>query len=515
MGTKRTFKVEKKLMKRFRKNESGTFAINNNIGFKEYGGLILSDDILNEFKQASISHLHISDYGTHWMDTLEELFPHKPELSDVVQGNAGDCYLLAVLQAILLNPKGGQFINNMMIEHMGHIIVRFFLPSMGNNSPNAIFVRVRKSLLYDNGQPVNSSRGAPLWLRMIEKALAIVLRCQSNQNISGGYPASMIELLTGMDAHTYNIDTSCSTENFLDSLLVEFLQGRKGVGLNERSILNSAWTRYSHVLLNEFNEKNLEKKTLFAFLIRKVLNFSNWIKSENYPEYIKVLANEFTEHLLGKTSVTNCFTEDRELKKTQISFANFIKFEHTETQISFYNDIKKWIDEGKLICASSTQRNMNGIISKHAYTIYGYADNTSMHCPDSESLELRQKYKKDNKYLMLANPHGSQGMRSLISSSRHKIINPIQRRINRSFPLEIRDFSRTFNTIYVSDISFYEIFKKISQTEYSYLSGNSILINNGIVVDGERMLNDIFLQYRYDLINRKLTNPKGHYNLRK
>lgn len=114
----------------------------------------------------------VTDKGKYGMiDRKEEpLFAHDPCVSDIAQGEVGDCYFLATIAAIC--DRDPDFIRKMMKDNGdGTVTVRFY------DEKNPVYVRVEKTV------PINTdtksptfgidkfSRGA-LWVQMLEKAYA-------------------------------------------------------------------------------------------------------------------------------------------------------------------------------------------------------------------------------------------------------------------------------------------------------------------------------------------------------
>ena len=106
------------------------------------------------------------------------LFQHDPVPKDVRQGSAGDCYLIAAINAIV--ERDPSYVKKMMKDEGDKVTVRFFMP---DGSP--IYVTVAKSVpckayKAQDGhirkfQLIGAGKdGAPLWVCMIEKAFAAV-----------------------------------------------------------------------------------------------------------------------------------------------------------------------------------------------------------------------------------------------------------------------------------------------------------------------------------------------------
>ena len=112
----------------------------------------------------------------------EPLFPHEPNISDVKQGNVGDCYFLTALATLLeKNPK---LITENMSDLGDSVAVRF------ENLGRPHVVIVKKTTLHDDkDQRAVGANQVPLWVSMMEKAYAAVLAgyvkgCDGNQSIA-------------------------------------------------------------------------------------------------------------------------------------------------------------------------------------------------------------------------------------------------------------------------------------------------------------------------------------------
>jgi hypothetical protein len=108
------------------------------------------------------------------------LFSHEPTARDVVQGDQGDCYLMASLNAIV--EKDPKLIKDMMRDNGDTVTVRFYKPS---GTP--IYVTVKKTLSSEgflrDGKDDEfmyyhtfgaAYGGAAFWVCMLEKAYAAV-----------------------------------------------------------------------------------------------------------------------------------------------------------------------------------------------------------------------------------------------------------------------------------------------------------------------------------------------------
>lgn len=171
----------------------------NNIGLKE--PRIRPDDrFMRELER------HNGSYK--YLDVPEEpLFRNVPSMEDIRQGNIGNCYMIATLQAMC--AQSPQTILDAMVDHGTKVTVRFF-----DTNQNPVFVTVTKSIpVYEiNGQLSHLYGEGPLWVQMMEKAYAAsglannrVGACMNGfyggdyQDIDSGDPRSFAAALLGTD----------------------------------------------------------------------------------------------------------------------------------------------------------------------------------------------------------------------------------------------------------------------------------------------------------------------------
>ncbi|HEY6338129.1 MAG TPA: hypothetical protein VIW68_06520 [Candidatus Sulfotelmatobacter sp.] len=107
--------------------------------------------------------------NTKWWTKLEPtqtLFPTgSPKVGDVAQGQIGNCFLLAAVLAILNQPGGKTYIENMMKEDGAYVIARLY------DGDRAVYLRAKKMLCVmkqDSGAAQPTAPGSRLWVSMIE-----------------------------------------------------------------------------------------------------------------------------------------------------------------------------------------------------------------------------------------------------------------------------------------------------------------------------------------------------------
>lgn len=120
-----------------------------------------------------------------------------------LQGNIGDCFLLAPLYSLSLTPKGTEILKNMVkIDDNGNYIVSF-------NKKHPIIVKPDElnGETYENGTVKHSVDG-DLSLKAIERAYAKLIRQPRNTaNFMtlncGGYPEQSLFDISGLKSTTY------------------------------------------------------------------------------------------------------------------------------------------------------------------------------------------------------------------------------------------------------------------------------------------------------------------------
>lgn len=123
----------------------------------------------NEMEITSLGYMYKEDLRSHesFKKNKGDLFPHRPRKSDIVQGEMGDCYFLAAINAILNHPQGENIIMNMMAQQPdGSVVVKMYNPV----DKQPVFIRVENSEHYKEGETAVRHR-AP-WVSVLEKAYA-------------------------------------------------------------------------------------------------------------------------------------------------------------------------------------------------------------------------------------------------------------------------------------------------------------------------------------------------------
>ncbi len=150
-------------------------------------------------------------YGTdRWINGVDKwvnrrgapLFVHPPCISDISQGDLGNCYFLAALAAAAESSL--DFVEKHMKDNGdGTVTVLFHKPrGYAGNSFRNVYVRVDKTVPIRNGN--NVSAYAPLWVQLYEKAFLVSGLKETNwfcnytyEQIEGGNARDALQWLTG------------------------------------------------------------------------------------------------------------------------------------------------------------------------------------------------------------------------------------------------------------------------------------------------------------------------------
>ena len=91
------------------------------------------------------------------------LFPTAPKLTDINQGDIGNCWLLAALAAILSRPDGGDLIQGMMLDHHdGTVSVRVYCP-------DPVVLRMPKTVVWVVTRNKVWHSAGPNWVLILER----------------------------------------------------------------------------------------------------------------------------------------------------------------------------------------------------------------------------------------------------------------------------------------------------------------------------------------------------------
>lgn len=148
-------------------------------------------------------------------ETTSEIFPTGVYNLKFLQGNIGDCFLLAPLYSLSLTPKGTEILKNMVkTDDNGNYIVEF-----NKKAPIVVKSDELNGEIYANGTIKHSVDG-DLSLKAIERAYAKLTRQSSNTaNFMtlnrGGFPEQSLWDIAGIKSTKY------ATKNKVKPLLKE------------------------------------------------------------------------------------------------------------------------------------------------------------------------------------------------------------------------------------------------------------------------------------------------------
>ena len=135
------------------------------------------------------------------------LVHHGVRVTDVDQGQLGDCYLLAAVGA-LAQQRPGDIRRLIRPTRAGDVRVRGFVAGSGTRRGRLVPASVRIStllpildgkILYAHG---HNTRHVELWPGLLEKGLAMLAGSGRYEGlVTDGYPYQAFELLTGRPAH--------------------------------------------------------------------------------------------------------------------------------------------------------------------------------------------------------------------------------------------------------------------------------------------------------------------------
>ncbi|MBM80480.1 MAG: hypothetical protein CMJ78_07795 [Planctomycetaceae bacterium] len=116
--------------------------------------------------------------------------------NDVAQGTLGNCWFLAALGA--LADTSPQVIRSMVQEQNGQYFVRFYTRQNDMAPLAPVWIPVSFELAGGAGADVDSQNNVEVWVRVIERAYIQFVGGASN--VTGGYPSTAFELITGYPA---------------------------------------------------------------------------------------------------------------------------------------------------------------------------------------------------------------------------------------------------------------------------------------------------------------------------
>ncbi len=424
--------------------------MNDELPESGHGIDLLATGILNSGK------LIIS--GEKYIPFAEDIFTSKPCLLDIKQYQFGDCFLLSVLQSILQQPHGADFIEGMMKQRGDHTIVRLFSPTTGE----PVYIRIPNCYYSINGYSYDQHH-----LRcyhIIEQAYAMYAQLSNGERGfpsfrhiygKGGLPKLAMKIITGCDAQHHSAQPFRGTvlqhiEKILDDagLLTLLDVIPEEPGETKTAILASVrrmFDEYAHDSVSNYNKDHLD--TLF----NQLLAFHRELKiftDDTKVSFGEVIHTEDMQRQLCK--LANLLQGDYGLLFTNIFLAQSRSMVDDNTQLGRYNDyhdkifntLLQAVRTGKLATASTANysasiKRFGGVYAGHAYAILdvweGEADNT-----------------KGVKFIRIANPWGKKSPKMPWNNQVEQVEQKLEETEEPISDIELTYFCRLFSTYTIS-----------------------------------------------------------------
>lgn len=264
------------------------------------------------------------------------LFSHEPTVSDVSQGELGDCYFLAALSGIVAtNP---QFIKQMMRDNEdGTVTVRFYAIDTQFRNRRSYNVTVKKTIpmrIYEsNGTSLTPYAQGALWVKMVEKAYAAVrgrlLSYEVGRYDKRGQGYRNAESGLSEDAYRHILgETSKSEETKEKKLPTEAEEFRRIIGRKRDYFTEEAKNSRS------VKERYMNGYRMIEYLVEKKMNenkdcireiFSNRFMmyiDEAVDELIKLLEN--SDAIVDSKSIPSARSlENEDMKKMRSDLSSY------------------------------------------------------------------------------------------------------------------------------------------------------------------------------------------------
>ena len=388
----------------------------------------------------------------------EVLFPAPPEITDVIQGPIGDCYLLATLISIINTKKGAEYIEGMMKDDETHIIVRMY-----NDKMKACYFKIEKSYVYMKMTTARKRADGPLWVTLIEKAFLVFMYADKKVDdlkdkdyykdlLGGGQaPDTAMKVLLGKDAESLEAQDqgfeqliklfNTKIPNFSNPEQIKNLAPDKAVMkivFDNKEDLIVTWTKWACTVDRIYSLiMNYTSKALY-----QLDHFNAWfeqqLKEDKLDQYVVIAVKKYimgegilSGVLAGKrgTGIYNKHMMDL-YNKIQTALAkNLPAAVHSKGGIGGSNKSKK---------GNSGEDSWKGLFTDHAYAVLSVRDEP-----------FRNNSKVSLKMIQLRNPHGKEGRDYIWKEKNGVQVLSAKETKDGTFWLELSDLTKRFKGVYV------------------------------------------------------------------
>ena len=322
-----------------------------------------------------------------WRGTV---FTCMPSASDVKQGDIGNCYLVASLQAILARHDGPSVIQELVRDEGDSVVMKMHKDGTWH------YVRVNKTLPGKFFSDRDHSLGAK-WVQLFEKAYAAFIKGGSYQTMArGGDNLAAIPVFLGSGSqinqgpensltalHLLTDQPSCKTHEF-EAIKAKLYGGlHKGIGLNESEAAEwYAWIDRSGLSSESF--KNCYIPPYTSRFDQIVERFSNGLHALSMPLKIRILEWYKRETPIPGAVGSGVYTPG------QLNF-----FMRIQRAIGAQRSVSVESKNSNLWPAAATsrkgtgERKLDGLASDHAYSV------------------VDTKSEANLRYLLIRNPWGT------------------------------------------------------------------------------------------------------------
>ena len=263
------------------------------------------------------------------------IFSHEPNISDIVQGKVGDCYMLGALGSIC--EKNPEYIKKCMKDEGDNVVVRFYkkdgsplLVRVSKAIPQWKLLRVNKKTgrEIDSGRTENVFSKSALWVQYLEKAYSFARpeiegwkkkdpqrKLPRERILDEGTPEDFYMAITGKKLKEVELPGGLNDKKKtgISSLVKDFHYGEKerykaALRRRNKTFTDRDWNIYKAEKFFgvKINDKN--KDQYKAFQKNKVFN--------TYEKYMKNLLKEFfTAQKFATTNEAEFFIQNIDRSK--------------------------------------------------------------------------------------------------------------------------------------------------------------------------------------------------------